>query len=86
MKAAEQNFETPQTMIEDLKAQIQTLYDQLHIKDDQLHAKDEQIRDQNENMHKQAVHIQTLIQENSRLNTKLIPETTENKKPWWKFW
>ena len=64
--------------IEDLKVQIQTLYDQLHTKD-------EQIKDQNENMHKQAVHIQTLIQENSRLNVKLLPETTESKKAWWRF-
>ena len=38
-------------------------------------------------MHKQAVHIQILIQEqNSRLNIKLLPENTDSKKPWWKFW
>ncbi|HEY3362143.1 MAG TPA: hypothetical protein VGK06_10080 [Methanosarcina sp.] len=34
---------------------------------------------------KQAVHIQSLIQENSKLNTKLLPEVTE-KKAWWMFW
>lgn len=68
-----------QARIEDLKAQIQTLYDQLHTKD-------EQIKDQNENMHKQAVHIQSLIQENSRLNIKLLPDATESKKAWWKLW
>ncbi|HEX3018625.1 MAG TPA: hypothetical protein VHP31_12345 [Caproicibacter sp.] len=79
LKVAEHNYETQQARIEDLKAQIQTLYDQLHTKD-------EQIKDQNENMHKQAVHIQTLIQENSRLNVKLLPETTESNKAWWKFW
>jgi len=28
-------------------------------------------------MHKQAVHTQTLIQENSRLNIKMPPENTE---------
>jgi uncharacterized protein (DUF3084 family) len=72
--------------IEDLKTQIQALYEQLHTKDEQLSTKDVQIKDQNENMHKQAVHIQTLIQENSRLNVKLLPENTENKKPWWRFW
>jgi hypothetical protein len=38
---------------------------------------------------KQAYHIQSLIQENSKLNTKLLPESTETKevkKPWYKFW
>ena len=61
-----------QNRIDDLKAQIQTFNDQLQIKDKQLHTKDEQLKDQNENMHKQAVHIQSLIQENSRLSTKLL--------------
>lgn len=79
LKAAEKNYETQQARIEDLKAQVQALYDQLHTKD-------EQIEKLNESVHKQAVHIQTLIQENSRLNVKLLPETTGNKKPWWKFW
>lgn len=65
--------------IEDLKAQVQAL-------NSQLHTKDEQIEKLNENMHKQAVHIQSLIQENSRLNIKLLPESTENKKSWWRFW
>ena len=37
-------------------------------------------------MHKQAVHIQSLIQENSRLNTKLLPEEIETKSPEWRFW
>ena len=75
-----------QNRIDDLKTQIQTFHDQLQVKDDQLHTKDEQIKDQNENMHKQAVHIQSLIQENSRLNTKLLPEEIEKKSPWWRFW
>jgi chromosome segregation ATPase len=75
-----------QNRIDDLKAQIQTFRDQLQVKDAQLHTKDEQIKDQNENMHKQAVHIQSLIQENSRLNIKLLPDNTEKSKPWWRFW
>jgi DNA repair ATPase RecN len=75
-----------QNRIDDLKTQIQAFHDQLQVKDEQLHTKDEQIKDQNENMHKQAVHIQSLIQENSRLNTKLLPEETEKKNPWWRFW
>jgi hypothetical protein len=65
--------------IEDLKAQVDLLAQQLHIKDDQ-------IEKLNEGMHKQAVHIQTLLQENSRLNIKLLPENTEKSKPWWQFW
>jgi DNA repair ATPase RecN len=68
-----------QNRIDDIKAQIQTFHDQLQVKDEQLHTKDEQIKDQNENMHKQAVHIQSLIQENSRLNTMLLPEETGKK-------
>ena len=75
-----------QNRIDDLKAQIQTFNDQLQINDKQLHTKDEQLKDQNENMHKQAVHIQSLIQENSRLNIKLLPEEIEKKNPWWRFW
>ena len=71
---------------ESQKDRITDLKNQIQILQDQLHTKDEQIKDQNENMHKQAVHIQSLIQENSKLNTKLLPENTEDKKPWWRFW
>jgi uncharacterized phage-associated protein len=53
---------------------------------DQLGKKDEQISQLNEVTQKHAVHIQSLIQENSKLNTKLLPEITNNKKPWWKIW
>lgn len=79
LKVAEKNCEIQQARIEDMKAQVQALYEQLHTKD-------EQIEKLNESVHKQAVHIQTLIQENSRLNVKLLPEVTESKKAWWKFW
>lgn len=71
--------EHQQNRINDLKAQIQALYDQLHTKDDQ-------ISQLNEVTQKQAVHIQSLIQENSKLNMKFLPENTEKKKPFWKFW
>ena len=63
--------------IEDFKTQMYSL-------DNQLRTKDDQIEKLNENMHKQAVHIQTLIQEISQLNVKLLPEST--KKPWYRFW
>lgn len=59
--------------IKDLKTQIQALYEQLYTKD-------EQINQLNEVIQKQAVHIQSLIQENSKLNTKLLPEITENNR------
>jgi chromosome segregation ATPase len=72
-------IEEKDSRIEDMREQVKALYDQLHTKDNQI----EQL---NENMHKQAVHIQTLIQENSKLNIKLLPENSEIKKPWWKFW
>jgi hypothetical protein len=41
-----------------------------------------QIEKLDENMHKQVVHIQSLILENSRLNIKLLPENTEKSKQW----
>lgn len=63
--------------IELLKGQNEFLVRQLDIKDDQ-------ISKLNDAVEKQAVHIQSLIQENSRLNVKLLPEN--NKTPWWKFW
>lgn len=50
----------------------------------QITIKDDQINKLNEAVEKQAVHIQSLIQENSKLNLKLLPEN--NKKPWWRFW
>jgi len=63
--------------MEDFKKQIYSL-------DNQLRTKDDQIEKSNENAHKQAVHIQTLIQEISQLNVKLLPESA--KKPWYRFW
>lgn len=42
------------------------------------------IKDQQ--LDKQAFSLQSVIQENSRLNVKLLPEKKEAKKPFWKFW
>jgi len=61
-----------QNRIEDLKSHIYSL-------DNQMRTKDDQIEKLNENMHKQAVHLQTL------LNQKAI-EAPGAKKPFWKFW
>jgi Arc/MetJ-type ribon-helix-helix transcriptional regulator len=82
LRNADKNNGHQQARIDDLKSQVQVLYEQLHTKD-------EQIEKLNENMHKQAVHTQSLIQEISRLNIKSLPEAPtekEIKKPWYKFW
>jgi hypothetical protein len=68
------------------KNRIEDLKNHIYLLDNQLRTKDDQIEKLNENMHKTAVHIQSLIQENSRLNTKLLQEP---KKSFWqslKFW
>ena len=69
-----------------LRDRIEDLRKQIDLISDQLGKKDEQITQLNEVTQKQAVHIQSLIQENSKLNMKLLPEKTENNKPWWKIW
>jgi len=43
-----------------------------------MFTKNKQIGQLNEVTQKQDVHIQSLIQENSRLNMKLFPEITKN--------
>jgi len=45
-----------------------------------------QIAIKDQQLDKQAFSLQSVIQENSRLNVKLLPENTEVKKKWWKFW
>jgi len=57
---------------ETLKKELEDLKEQLKVKDTQLENKDAQLE-------KQAVHIQTLI------NQKAI-EAPGAKKPWWRFW
>jgi len=56
-----------------MTAQVEYLKGQITVKDQQLD--------------KQAFSLQSVIQENSRLNVKLLPEAQEAKKrPWYKFW
>ena len=55
-----------------MTAQVEYLKGQIVIKDQQLD--------------KQAFSLQSVIQENSRLNIKLLPENKEAKKSWWQFW
>ena len=72
IKELKMNEEHQEKRIEDLKSHIYSL-------DNQMRTKDDQIEKLNENMHKQAVHLQTL------LNQKAI-EAPGNKKAWYKFW
>jgi len=58
-----------------LKEQVNLLVDQMKIKDSQ-------IEKLNDTLQNQVLNIHSLVQE----NTKLLPETTEKSKPWWKFW
>lgn len=74
-----------QLLLQEKDERIQGLSKQVDSMNTQLETKDEQITSLNEVTQKQAVHIQSLINENSKLNTKLLPEVTE-KKPWWKIW
>lgn len=64
----------------DALAQVEFLKGQIAIKDNQISIKDQQLD-------KQAFSLQSVIQENSRLNLKLLPESTEPKqKKWFEFW
>jgi chromosome segregation ATPase len=74
-------------LLTSLKDRIESLEDQLKTKDKQLENKDIQIeklnsntQQLNENIKLQALNIQNL------LTQKQISETTEKKKPFWKFW
>jgi uncharacterized protein (DUF3084 family) len=79
-------LEEKESQIKEIRVQneilIQNMNNQIELLSSQLSKKDEQIE-------KQSYHIQSLIQENSKLNIKLLPESTkakELKKPWWRFW
>ena len=58
---------------------------QIDLMSDQLCKKDEQISQLNEVTQKQAVNIQSLIPENSKLNMKRLPDNTWNNKRLWTF-
>jgi hypothetical protein len=77
--AASDNNEL-KSRLTDALAQVEFLKGQIAIKDNQISIKDQQLD-------KQAFSLQSVIQENSRLNVKLLPEAQEaKKKPWWQFW
>ena len=58
-----------------LKEQVNLLVDQMRIKDSK-------IEKLNDTLQNQVLNIHSLVQE----NTKLLPENTGTKKPWWLFW
>lgn len=70
------------------KAQYDIIKGQLDIMTAQVEYLKGQIVVKDQQLDKQAFSLQSLIQENSRLNVKLLPESTEVKKvkPWWRFW
>jgi len=76
-------LEEKESQIKEIRAQneilIQNMSTQIELLSSQLSKKDEQIE-------KQSYHIQSLIQENGRLNIKLLPEDSKKNNPWWRFW
>jgi hypothetical protein len=66
-------FDLIKGQLDIMTAQVEYLKGQIVVKDQQLD--------------KQAFSLQSVIQENSRLNIKLLPEApAEKKRPFWKFW
>jgi uncharacterized protein (DUF3084 family) len=76
-----------QAQLDATRMQLEAFHMQLDAANTQIEFLKEQIGVKDSLIEKQAFHIQSLIQENSRLNIKLLPEVQEvKKKPFWKFW
>lgn len=71
-----------QLLLQEKNERIQDLSKQVDSTSAQLETKNEQINQLNEAVQKQAVHIQSLIQDNSKMNMKFLPENMEKNKPW----
>jgi uncharacterized coiled-coil protein SlyX len=71
---------------EELEAKIGYLERQIGDKEREMEFLKGQITIKDQQLDKQAFSLQSVIQENSRLNVKLLPETISAKKPWWRFW
>ncbi len=79
-KERQTDYDTFKTNNDDyLRARVSDMVEQIDFLKSQVTTKDSQLE-------KQAFHIQSLIQENSKLNIKLLPENAEKSKPWWRFW
>src|SRR5665647_2109776 len=70
----------------ELKARLDLTKGQLDIMTAHVEYLKGQIVIKDQQLDKQAFSLQSVIQEKSRLNIKLLPETTETKKRWWQFW
>jgi hypothetical protein len=70
----------------ELKARLDLTKGQLDIMTAQVEYLKGQITIKDQQLDKQSFSLQSVIQENGRLNLKLLPESTEIKKPWWRFW
>ena len=70
----------------ELKARLDLTKGQLDIMTAQVEYLKGQIVIKDQQLDKQAFSLQSVIQENSRLNIKLLPENKEAKKSWWQFW
>jgi chromosome segregation ATPase len=68
--------------------QLEAFRMQLDAANTQIEFLKEQIGVKDSLIEKQTFNIQSLIQENSRLNVRLLPEAhaADKKKPFWKFW
>ena len=79
-KTDENNCKTDENSNKELSALLEEKDRHIEYLKGQITVKDQQLD-------KQAFSLQSVIQENSRLNVKLLPEAPgEKKKPFWKFW
>jgi DNA repair ATPase RecN len=77
-----------QAQLDAAHMQLEAFHMQLDAANTQVEFLKAQIGVKDSLIEKQSYHIQSLIQENSRLNVKLLPGAQEAKKvkPWWQFW
>lgn len=71
-----------------LHARYEETEKEINTRDKEIEFLKSQITIKDQQLDKQAFSLQSVIQENSRLNVKLLPEAQEAKKdkPWWRFW
>ena len=98
LEVKDKQIEEAQRQIKDLEESLKTAPDlgefaRLQARSEELEKAEKdkeylkgQIAIKDQQLDKQAFSLQSVIQENSRLNVKLLPENTEVLKKWWKFW
>ena len=78
-----------QAQLDATRMQLEAFRMQIDAANTQVEFLKEQIGVKDSLIEKQSFHIQSLIQENSKLNVKLLPEVPaqkEVKKKWFEFW